>query len=170
MYQTMCLEEKISTSHNKAAKQLLDYFFKKAQMQPPDVQKHSPEAFCKKGVLKIFANFTGKHLCWSLFFNKVACLQPASFLRRASRTPILKNICKQLLLEVRSSRPEAFCKKGVPRNFTKFTGKHLCQSLRPATLLKMKLWNRYFPVNFVKFLRTLFSTEHLWWLLLGGVL
>ena len=29
----------------------------------------------------------------------------------------------------RSSRPEVFCKKGVFKNFTKFTGKHLCQSL-----------------------------------------
>ena len=28
--------------------------------------------FCKKVVLKNFAKFTGKHLCWSLFFNKVA--------------------------------------------------------------------------------------------------
>ena len=28
------------------------------------------------------------------------------------------------------------------------------QSLRPATLLKKKLWHRCFPVNFVKFLRT----------------
>ena len=26
----------------------------------------------KKGVLKNFAKFTGKHLCQSLFFNKVA--------------------------------------------------------------------------------------------------
>ena len=30
---------------------------------------------------------------------------------------------------LRSSRPEMFCKKVVPGNFTKFTGKHLCQSL-----------------------------------------
>ena len=29
----------------------------------------------------------------------------------------------------RSSRPEVFCKKGVLRSFTKFTGKHLWQSL-----------------------------------------
>ena len=29
----------------------------------------------------------------------------------------------------RSSRPEVFCKKGVLRNLTKFTEKHLCQSL-----------------------------------------
>ena len=30
----------------------------------------------KKGVLKNFAKFTGKHLCQSLFFNKVAGLRP----------------------------------------------------------------------------------------------
>ena len=36
----------------------------------------------------------------------------------------------------------------------------------PATLLKKRLWHRYFPVNFEKFLRTPFFTEHLWWLLL----
>ena len=29
----------------------------------------------------------------------------------------------------RSSRPEVFCKKGAPRNFTQFTGKRLCQRL-----------------------------------------
>ena len=47
----------------------------------------------------------------------------------------------------RSSRPEAFCRKGVLRNFVKFTGRQLCQSLflnkvtglRPATLLKKGL-------------------------------
>ena len=30
---------------------------------------------------------------------------------------------------LRSSRPELFCKKGDLKNFTKFTGKNLCQSL-----------------------------------------
>ena len=76
----------------------------------------------------------------------------------------------------RSSRPEVFCKKGVLTNFTKLTGKHRCQSfffckshlfLRPATLLKQRLWHRCFPVNFAKFLRTPFLTEHLRWLLLN---
>ena len=28
------------------------------------------------------------------------------------------------------------------------------KNLRPATLLKKRLWHRCFPVNFVKFLRT----------------
>ena len=35
------------------------------------------EVFCKKYVLKSFTKFTGKHLCQSLFFNKVAVLRPA---------------------------------------------------------------------------------------------
>ena len=68
-----------------------------------------------------------------------------------------------------TSRPEVLFKKGVLRNLTKFTGKHLCQSLflnkvaglRPATLLKKRLWYKCFPVNFVKFLRTPFYIEHL---------
>ena len=75
----------------------------------------------------------------------------------------------------RSSRPDVLCKKGVLRNFAKFTRKHLCQSLfvnkvtglRPATLLKKRLWHRCFPVNFTKFLRVPFLKEHIWWLLLG---
>ena len=74
----------------------------------------------------------------------------------------------------RSSRLGVFCRKGVLRNFSKFTGKHLCQSLffnkvaglRPATLLKKRLWHRCFLANFAKFLRAPFLTEHLWWLLL----
>ena len=53
-------------------------------------------------------------------------------------------------------------KKDFLRNFAKFTGKH--QSLffnkvavlRPAILLKKKLWHRYFPVNFANFLITSF--------------
>ena len=60
--------------------------------------------------------------------------------------------------------PEVFYKKGVLRNFAKFTGKYLCQSLffnkvaglRSLTLIKNKLWCRCFPVNFAKLLRTPF--------------
>ena len=63
-----------------------------------------------------------------------------------------------------------FCKNGVLRNFAKFTRKHLRQSLffnkvvdQPANLLKARLWHRFFPVNFAKFLRTPFFIEHLCW-------
>ena len=38
---------------------------------------------------------------------------------------------------------------------------------QPATLLRKSLLHRSFPVNFVKFLRTSFSIEHLRWLLLS---
>ena len=55
-------------------------------------------------------------------------------------------------------------KKGVPENFTKLTGKYLCQGLvfnkvaglRPASLLKKRFRHRCFTVSFVKFLRTPF--------------
>ena len=33
-----------------------------------------PEVSCTRGVLKKFVKFTGKNLCWSLFFNKVTSL------------------------------------------------------------------------------------------------
>ena len=43
--------------------------------------------------------------------------------------------------------------KGVPINFTKFTGKYLYQSVF-LILLKKKLWHRRFPINFAKFLKS----------------
>ena len=62
-----------------------------------------------------------------------------------------------------SSHQRCSMKKGVLRNFAKFTGKHLCQSLSfnkfagwSTTLLKKRLRRRCFPVNFAKFLGTTF--------------
>ena len=76
------------------------------QRFPGFVQKQSPEVFCKKGVLKNFANFTGKHLCWSL-------LQTCNFVKKRLqhwcfpvkfakflRTFNLRNTCERLLLFV----------------------------------------------------------------------
>ena len=54
-------------------------------------------------------------------------------------------------------------KKAFFKNFAKFTGKYLCQSL----FLIKRLWCRCFPMNFAKFLRKLFLKERLWWLLLS---
>ena len=69
-------------------------------------------------------------------------------------------------IHIRSNRPEVFCKKGALRNFTKFTEKHLCQSLLFNNVAGLRLWLRCFQLNFVKFVRTPFLTEYLWWLLL----
>ena len=51
-------------------------------------KKQPPEVFYKKGFLRNFEKFTGKHLCQSLFFNKVASL--AKFLRTLFLTEHLR--------------------------------------------------------------------------------
>ena len=47
---------------------------------PNDYRSSRSEVFCKKEVLRNFAKFTGKHLCQSFFFNKVAGLQACNFI------------------------------------------------------------------------------------------
>ena len=49
-----------------------------------------PQMFFKIEVLKNFANFTGKHLCWSLFLIKFinATLSNATLLKRDSNASI----------------------------------------------------------------------------------
>ena len=54
--------------------------------------------------------------------------------------------------------PEVFCNGSVLKNFTKFTGKHLCQGLFFNKVAeKRDSGTGVFSVNFVKFLRTSFS-------------
>ena len=48
--------------------------------------------FFKIGALKNFVNFTGKHLCWSLFFNKVTGLQACNFIKK--ETPMQVFFCE----------------------------------------------------------------------------
>ena len=78
------------------------------------LQKQSPEVFYKKAVLKDFAIFTGKYMCWCLIFIEDTRRQASNFIKKKLRhecflvniakttkklrTPILKNICKWLLL------------------------------------------------------------------------
>ena len=67
-----------------------------------------------------------------------------------------------------SNSPEMFYKVGVLKNGVKFKGKHMRRSLFfdrvavliPATLLKVRLRQIGFPVNFEQHLKTLFK-EHL---------
>ena len=79
------------------------------------------------------------------------------------------------MLQGQKQPPEVFYKKGVLKNFAKFPGKHLCQSLffnkaagLPGTLLKKILWHRCFPVNFTKFSRIYFLQNTSGQLLLKG--
>ena len=60
-------------------------------------QRQSAEMICKK---KMFLNFTGKHLCWSLFLIKRLqhnCF-PVKFAKFFRKT-IVKNMCERLLLK-----------------------------------------------------------------------
>ena len=64
---------------------------------------------------------------------------------------------KKAFLEISQNSRENTCARVF---FNKVAG------LSPANLSKKRLWHGRFPVNFAKFLRTPFLTEHLRWLLL----
>ena len=63
MYHNDILLTCVKHSRNFSYFEILNYTFKK---QPSDCS-------IKKGVLKNFTKFTRKHLCQSLYFDKVAC-------------------------------------------------------------------------------------------------
>ena len=72
---------------------------------------------CIKGVLENFTKFTGKHLCWGLFFNKVAGLGPESLLKKHSNTGafhwiwwnFLRILLKRTALMAASVQKTYFC-------------------------------------------------------------
>ena len=57
---------------------------------------------------------------------------------------------------VQKQPPELFYKKDALRNYSKFTGKHLCQSLFLNKVVGLRLWHRCFHVGFRKFVRQTF--------------
>ena len=79
---------------------------------------------------------------------------------------------KILTATIRSSHQRCSMKKGVFRNFTKFTGKHLCQSLffnkvaglRPQTcnFIKKETLAQVFCCEFCENSKNTLFTEHLW--------
>ena len=89
-----------------------------------------------------------------------------------------KNLCKYvncnfLLFDwyFRCSHRRCSIKKGgVLTNFAKFTGKYLCQSLffknvaglRPATLLRKRLTQMFYPWEFCEIYKNTFFTEYFW--------
>ena len=69
-------------------------------------------------------------------------------------------------------------RKGILKNFAKFTGKHQHQSLffnkvadlRPGTSLKKETLAQLFSCEFYEISKITFFTEHLRWLLLESML
>ena len=80
----------------------------------------------------------------------------------------IKLLTSPFLVIFKSRHRRCSVRKGVLKNFAKFTGKHLCQSLffnkvaglRLAILLKKRLWHRCLPLNFCKVSKNTFI-EHL---------
>ena len=95
----------------------------------------------KKDVLKNFPNFTEKHLCWSLFSDKVAGL---------NQLFILRTLC---------TRPQVFYKNKLLLKVSQNSYENTCVGVafyNKVASLKLRLWQRCFLVNFAKFLRTTF--------------
>ena len=91
------------------------------------------EVFCKKGVLKNFENFTGKCLCQSLFFNKVAGLRPATIFKKETLAQVFsREICEIFweYLFLKSTSGGSFWRllKGVVRNSVKVLDGKLCNN------------------------------------------
>ena len=85
------------------------------------------------GVLKSFTIFLGKYLCWNLFLTKFVkkrlqhrcfLVNIVKFLRTSFFIEHLRWLLLDLFLACGSSLLEVFCRKGVLRNFAKFTEKH----------------------------------------------
>ena len=52
---------------------------------------HARGVLYKKTALKNFAKFTGKHLCQSLFFNKVVSLRPVTLLKKVTLAQVFSS-------------------------------------------------------------------------------
>ena len=107
-----------------------------------------------KKLLKNFAILTRIYLCWSLFSIKPKIFRTDTYLEEHLRTAASE--CRIS----RSSHRKCNVRNGLLRNIVKFIGKHLCQSLifnkvvglRPATLLKKRLWHirSFFPFHYIQ--------------------
>ena len=81
-----------------------------------------------------------------------------------------------MIKHVRSSHHRCSMKKFVLRSFTKFTGKHLCQSLffnkpflpQACNFIKKETETlaHVLSCEFCNISKNTFFTDHLWWLLL----
>ena len=103
-----------SVAAKKHFKRLCKQHKTQIEKELPTFRRSHRSCSIKEAGLKNFSIFARKHLCWSLFFNKVANLRPATLLKKRLQhrcfpvnigkflgTPILKNICERLFLYFR---------------------------------------------------------------------
>ena len=93
-----------------------------------------------------------------LLFKRKFC---STSLAKYTEAVVQRYSVKKVFLEILQNSNESTCAR--VSFFNEAAGQ------RPPTLFKKRLWHRCFPVNFTKFLRTPFVTEHFWRLLLNTV-
>ena len=108
------------------------------------------QMFFKKSVLKNFASFTGKGLCWSLLLIKLQIRRLENLLRRDSDTAAMRK-------KYRSSRSQILFKKGVLKNLWKHYREITVLASLFDKVAGLKTWNS---------IKNTVYTEHLWWSLL----
>ena len=109
--------------------------------------------FCKKRCFKSFAKFTGKQLCQSLFFNRIAGISPVIFFKKETLAQVFS-------CEFWEERPwttgskDLFCELLTYLNASDFLfkkdvnqGAHWCTICKLGTL----------SINIAKFFRTAFN-------------
>ena len=67
-----------------------------------------PAVFYKKGGIKNFANFTGKHLCQSLFFNKLQAEAACNFIKKENLTQMFPCEFCEISMKIFSYRTPPF--------------------------------------------------------------
>ena len=90
------------------------------------------------------------------------------FLATSARHWYVPLFTKNLIKRVRSSHQRCFAKIGLLRNFTKFTGKYLCQSLffnkvaLACNFIEKETPAQVFSCEFCEISKNTFFAEHLW--------
>ena len=92
-----------------------------------------------------------------LFVNTHINVHSKIFAGVKQKVPYLHSLWTQTIF--RSSHQGCSVKKDVLRNFTKFTGKHLRQSL---FLIKLQALTQAFSCEFCEISKSTLFTEHLW--------
>ena len=119
------------------------------------IEKQPPEVFCKKGVFKNFANFRGKHLCWSRFWKK----QPLEVFCRKVVLKIFQGkhfVGVSLIKFVKTCKICDIFKSTYFEEHLQTTASVLNKIAGPkvSNFIKKRLQHRCFLVKFAKFLRT----------------
>ena len=110
-------------------------------------------------IMRIQENIWVLNLCLiyhRIYGQKLASGFPKARLYFITVAVVRRCSVKKVFLEITQNLQKNTCARVF------FFIKLQASSLRPATLLKKRLWHLYFPVSFAIFLRTPFLAEHLW--------